>query len=131
MRPVPTIVTDGSTTPAGSASRASNARYPFTSPSVTVVRRPCFVGFSACLLMMSTFCLRTAASRRDARTSADGAAIVQAHMSASSPADFIAVILLRLAIRLTGAIDELELTALHVLFEDAKFRLLAHVENLV
>src|SRR6266851_778026 len=107
-------------------------RYEFTSLSVTSVLRGCRVAFSACALIVATFCLRSIASRRDVRTSAcidtPSAATRQ---TASFIGPFYRVRLRLWAVGLARARDELQHPLLHLLLEDAEPRLLADVEDLV
>src|SRR5438552_19189200 len=64
-RPGPTIVTAGSTTPAGRSSWASYARYALTSFSVIVVRRGSRAGRAPASAIARTFWRNVSASRRD------------------------------------------------------------------
>src|SRR5581483_7043481 len=143
--PAPRIDTDGSTTPAGIWVPASYCRYELTSPSVTVVRRPWRVGCSACALMSATFCLRSSDSRLLAGAAATTAAPSATHAAARTthptrwstlpalriPDDSRRTALLWLTIGLSGARHQLELPALHVLFEHAELRLLVDAQHLV
>src|SRR5438093_6744862 len=95
--------------------------------------------------MVATFCLRAAASRREARTSACGAAAssqrphrpvrIVRPRGCATPLFYRCFPLLRLqlllAIGLPRPCDQLELTPFHVLFEHAELRLLTDVEHLI
>src|SRR5690242_18452213 len=82
--------------------------------------------------MVATFCLRSVASWREARTSASAVAPSAATRQAASFTGLFYRLGLRLGpVRLARPRDELQHALLHHLFEHAESRLLPDVEHLI
>src|SRR6478672_7875778 len=104
--------------------------YELTSPSVTVVRRCCAVGFSPTAVIVAIFCLSEVASRREARTSASAWAprqtIAQTAARPLTPSFYSLC-----AVGLARPGDDLGHAAVHVLLEHPEPGPLPDVEQFV